>query len=104
MFAGPLVTKILKPRYSLVDIGIFTAILLAVALSWMVFKNNQLRAAVFQSPLREVRVAEEKAVPDSSAYERDYDFTVNWFTWNIPVWEEVLRLQELMIVINIIPN
>jgi methyltransferase family protein len=90
MLAITFITKTLKPRYSLVDIAVFTAVLIVVVFSWMMFKNHQLRTAVFQSPLPDVRVAEEKTVPDSSAYERPYDFTVNWFTHNIPVWEKVL--------------
>lgn len=84
----------IKPRYSLVDLVLsLTVIAAAVGLFayyWVTAYRRQLNAAVLQSPLPEVRVAEEANIPDARAYRRQYDFTTNWFTHNIPVWEKVL--------------
>jgi predicted O-methyltransferase YrrM len=92
--AKKVITKLVKPRFSLVDLALFASVLgiLSAGIAWykMMVYTNQLNAAVFQSPLPDVRVTEEKLVPDSSAYQKKYEFTVNWFTYNIPVWEKVL--------------
>lgn len=90
MYGKSLASKVLKPRYSFLDAMIFTSIAVVAVSIWMTHENKQVSAALFQSPLRQVRVAEEKTISDSNAYKRDYDFTVNWFTWNIPVWDKVL--------------
>src|SRR5262249_49943657 len=50
----------------------------------------RVNAAVLLSPLPQTRVAVEAAVKDDAAYRNKYDFTTDWFSWNIPVWEKVL--------------
>ena len=54
-------------------------------------KLVRLRSVAFASPLPDVRVAVEQSLPDSVAYRHKYDFTADWFTWNIPVWTKVLE-------------
>lgn len=77
---------VVKPRYGVHHL-VFCIAFLGAFTAYVI---HQTRASVFQSPLPDVRVAEETAVPDSAAYQRDYEFTVNWFTHNIPVWQNVL--------------
>ncbi len=79
-----------RPRYGLLDLTIFTAVLAGILVAWFTVKYRQWSAVTFQSPLPEVRAAEEKVTPDSIAYQRPYEFTADWFSWNIPVWEKVL--------------
>ncbi len=84
-------TKTVKPRYSFLDLVIFALLVGVIVSAWVGIKIRQLRDAAFQSPVPEVRIAEEQTIPDSRAYQNRYDFSVNWFTWNIPVWERVLE-------------
>jgi predicted O-methyltransferase YrrM len=86
--------RILKPRYSLLDVGL-AAVLLGVistmmAGSWMRDYKRQLDAAAFESPLSDAKLAEAGPVADAVAYKHRYQFTRDWFTYNIPVWETVL--------------
>ena len=83
-------SKAVKPRYSLVDLAVFAVVVFVILSAWLSVKRRQLLDVVFQSPLPDVRIAEEQMVPDSRAYQKQYDFTVNWFTSNIPVWEKAL--------------
>ena len=76
----------LKPRVSVLFLGLYTAALVFL----LTFAERQLLHYVLQSPLSDLRLAEEQIVPDSVAYQKDYEFTSNWFTWNIPVWERAL--------------
>ena len=87
----------LKARFSYLDMTFLAVAIAGVA--WWSAKDKvfsaerkywQLEAAVFQSPLPDVKVAEEKLAPDSEAYRRRYDFTTNWFTYQVPVWTAAL--------------
>ena len=82
--------RTLKPRFSFVDVAIVAVVLTGILLGWMGIWGRQLMDAVFQSPLPDVRIAQEQRVADPRAYQKQYDFTVNWFTWNIPVWNDAL--------------
>lgn len=86
VFARKMLHFLQTPRYGFGHLTLCVAILGTLTL-YTVLKT---RAAVFQSPLRQVRVAREQSVPDSIAYQRKYDFSADWFTHNIPVWEKVL--------------
>ncbi|HPM80821.1 MAG TPA: class I SAM-dependent methyltransferase [Candidatus Anammoximicrobium sp.] len=91
-------TTMLKPRYSLVDVTVIAGVVALIVVLASRFRTHRvldsvlprLVEAVSASPLPDVRAADEKTVPDGIAYRQAYDFTVNWFTWNIPVWEKVL--------------
>jgi hypothetical protein len=89
--AGPRTSsRILKPRYSILDLGLATVAigLVAFVSAWR-FKA-QLAEVTFQNSLPSVVAAREKLIPDSEAYKGQYQFGPNWFTYNIPVWEAVL--------------
>lgn len=90
-------SRTLKPSYSILDLGTAVIVVgLVVGLAagcvfWMCtwrFKS-QIAAASFQSPFPSVAVAIEKVIPDTKAYKGKYEFSQNWFTYNIPVWETV---------------
>lgn len=84
------VSWVLQPRYRLVDL-VLTAVVIGVVLLIYLWQfERKLLAAVFQSPLPEVVAAQMKDVPDSQAYRKQYDFSNNMFSRNIPVWEKVL--------------
>lgn len=89
-FVREFFVKAQRPRYSMLEIVVFAAII-AGLLHW---RNDvwrrQLAAATLLSPLPAVRIVEEKTTPDTVAYRQSYDFTEDWFTANIPVWEKAL--------------
>jgi predicted O-methyltransferase YrrM len=83
-----------KPRYSILDLLIFCAVVSLVCLfnlRTLLEQRNSLIANSYQSPLAVVKVAEE-AMPDPSQpiYRAPYEFTQDWFGWNLPVWKSVL--------------
>jgi predicted O-methyltransferase YrrM len=86
--------RVLKARYSLLDVALAVAligvIVMVMASSRMWDYKRQIDEAVFESPLPAVRLAEQRTTPDSVAYKRAYDFTNNWFSANIPIWEKAL--------------
>jgi predicted O-methyltransferase YrrM len=94
MKPGSLGDALLKRRFSLVDVAV--TVLIVTCLVGVLFLvralefRSQLSAAAFLSPLPPVKAASEQVIPDSRAYRRPYQFTSNWFTANIPVWEKVL--------------
>jgi SAM-dependent methyltransferase len=92
-----IVAKARKSRYSFLDLGIVFVVLLLIWGSWLYHQNvqskeqmAQLAETFYQSPLPDVRIAKEARRPDSDVYQREYDFTTDWFSHNIPVWEKVL--------------
>lgn len=91
--------RLSQPRYSVMDCGIFLlgAAVLAAVTALAVYKcwefrrqRDDLAAAVFRSPLPEVQVAREARSPGKQHYRNTYDFSEDWFTHVIPVWEKVL--------------
>jgi hypothetical protein len=87
--------QILRPRYSLLEAAIAVVLLgviiTTIASSWMARYRRQLDAAVFESPLPDVQLAEARPVPTPVVYTKSYEFTTDWFTWDIPVWERALE-------------
>ena len=86
--------RMLKPIYSVMDLALVIVLLgvlfAAMAALWMKDYRARLDAAVFESPLPDVQLAEMRFTPDSIAYKHLYNFTTNWFSANIPVWEKAL--------------
>lgn len=79
-----------RPRYGIIHLLLF-AVVVGVIIGWQyTHHRNQLYATVLQSPLANVRVADQGEVPNSVATRGKYDFTSDWFSWNIPVWRKVL--------------
>ena len=90
----PAFSILFKPRYSPLHLVSLVLVTLAIMAAGLAYRVNQMRRALFQSPLPQV-VAAKMAVdgiPDSIAYRGKYDFPgADWFTLNIPVWEKVLE-------------
>jgi predicted O-methyltransferase YrrM len=89
-----LLQRALGPRYSVVD-AVFFILLVATAATFICRQfrrqRDELAAAAFRSPLPEVTlVSPGPLLPDDRAYRHDYEFTQDWFTYNIPVWESAL--------------
>ncbi len=92
---SPTRTNLLKARYSLLDLLLFTIIVGVAAFLWKTSvrrDTEQLKSALFQSPLPAVKLANEVQPRDSNAGFAEgveYEFTTDWFSWNIPVWEKL---------------
>jgi hypothetical protein len=83
---------LVRPRYGIIHILLFAAAV-GVIVRWQFFKySSQLVATALQSPLPDVRAiaAPEASVSDTIAYRKNYDFSEDWFTHHIAVWEAVL--------------
>jgi predicted O-methyltransferase YrrM len=95
---------LLKAKFNIVEVAglVLIAVAVIAVIAWYSqvkcqqllreaeSRNIRLREATFRNPFPQVRIADELRIPDSNAYKRQYDFTENWFTWNIPVWESLL--------------
>ena len=100
---GGIVDRLKRPRYSLADLGVYTIMFAAAvgALRWhhdsrlaaISLQRDQVTAAAFRSPLPTAEVIAKRPIPksDKEAYRREYDFSQNWFTRNIPLWGTVLE-------------
>jgi hypothetical protein len=54
-------------------------------------QGSILATAIDTSSLPAIRIADEAGrIPDATAYRGRYEFTKDWFTWNIPVWQAVM--------------
>ncbi len=86
-----LVGAALRPRFNRVEFGV-VGLMLALACAALFRERarlDQVWAAAFASPLREVRLVE--AAPVASAiYGQPYEFTTDWFSVHVPVWEKAL--------------
>jgi hypothetical protein len=83
--------NLVNPRYSVLTLTIYSAVLAAALVTVLVVWQRRAIAGVLQTQLPQVRLAQEKVVDDQIAYRHDYTFTTNWFTWNIPIWEQALE-------------
>lgn len=85
---------LLRQGFSLVEvvvgIGVMAVILTTILTHRQAVVQSQLTAAAFQSPLPDVRIAEEKWGSGATVYRQQYDFSVDWFGHNIPVWQRAL--------------
>lgn len=83
-----------RPRYGIVHLLLFAAVVAAITRwQWSAYRA-QVDAAVMRSDVPAARAADEAPdrLNDASVYRGRYDFTADWFTWNVPVWREVLAL------------
>lgn len=80
-------TKMVKPRYGLTHLLLYTVVLVF----FLTFAEFRLITQLLQSPLPNRQIAAEQAVSDTTAYRMDYEFTIDWFTQHIPVWEAALE-------------
>jgi len=85
---------LVRPGFSVVEvvlgIGVLAAILTTLLTHRQAEARSRLTAAAFQSPLRAVRIAEEDWGSPRTADRQQYDFSVDWFSQNIPVWRRAL--------------
>jgi SAM-dependent methyltransferase len=87
-----------RPRYSVLDVLFFSAavFVVAAAAAWYACSHfrrqrDDIAAAAFRSDLPVVTLASPGPVlPDDQVYRRKYEFTQDWFTLNIPVWEKAI--------------
>lgn len=83
-----------RPGFTLVEVVLGVSVLAVILMMVHTHRearvHSQLITAAFQSPLPEVRIAQEKNGLSATAYRREYDFSVDWFTHNIPVWQSAL--------------
>ena len=80
-----------KQRYSPFHFIVFLFIVFAIMVVSAKYIGSQLRGIAFQSPLPDIVVAERAAKGMPEVYLREYEFTVDGFTQNIPVWKKVLE-------------
>jgi len=80
-----------KPKYSPLFLILVIVVLLATEIITMYYWSSQVKNAAFQNPFPNVVVAERQNWPYPNAYLKQYDFTKDWFSANIPVWEKVLE-------------
>jgi hypothetical protein len=80
-----------RPRYGLVHFLVFGVIVIGFAV-WQTKAHQAYMATItFQSPLPAVRLAEQAWVSDDVAYRHRYDFTSDWFSPDIPVWQKAME-------------
>ena len=67
-------------------------VLLATVVTRQQVSNQLHQMAVFiaESPIPDVLIVQDPLVPTPDAYLQDYEFTSDWFSPNIPVWEAAL--------------
>jgi len=83
-----------KPRFGWIEVTIAVGTVAAVITTlltqrYLEFRGRLLTAAC-QNSLPEVRLAEEKVPHEGTVYRQPYDFSVDWFTYNVPIWERAL--------------
>jgi hypothetical protein len=70
---------------------LLSAGLLYSTATFVLRREHDIRQAISLHTMPDVSVAARRgAIPDSIAYEQQYNFTQDWFTPNIPVWKEAL--------------
>lgn len=82
---------ILHKRHSLLDVVLSLLVLTAVMVPLAKAQGRQMAMSLLaQSPLPAIHLAEDVAPSSAHAYSKNYDFTSDWFTRNIPVWDKAL--------------
>lgn len=86
---------LLKPRYSLLGLMCVVCLVYAtmvVGIRWRIMRwAHEIANAMMQSPLPDVCVSGDVSVKVKPPYQKQYDFSSDWFTQNIPIWQEVLK-------------
>lgn len=82
---------ILIKRYSLLDVVLSIIVLTAVTVVSAKEYGSQLaKTLLAQSQLPAVQLPDVATPPEADVYSKDYNFTSDWFTHNIPVWDKAL--------------
>lgn len=92
--AGNGTTGILKiasaRRFSLLDL-VLALIVIGVLGRYYVWQfEKQVFAAAVKNDLPKVQLGELTAISDKDAYKQAYDFSKDWYTYNIAIWEKAL--------------
>ncbi len=94
-FVKELWTRSLKPRYGIAHLVSYTLIIVLLAsvlvrqYLWHAF--HQTAVFMAEDPIPDVRIVQDKPlVHRPNVYLQEYDFTTDWFTYHVPVWEAVL--------------
>lgn len=86
---------LLKPRCSLLGLIFVVCFVygtMAVGFTWRIMEwANQIANAMMQSPLPDTHVTGDVSAQRNPPYQKRYDFSSDWFTQNIPIWQEVLK-------------
>ena len=93
--------RALRPRFGIFHLALYTTLLVLVAtvlgivvirqqLSNMLRQTHGFVGFLAESPVPEVLVFDGPLVPKPDEYLQDYEFTSDWFSPSIPVWEAAL--------------
>ena len=90
--------RALRPRYGIVHLAFHTTliVLLAIWLGRVVNRQkisgllDQMGVFIAESPVPDVLIFQDPLVLKPAAYLQDYEFTIDWFSPNVPVWEAAL--------------
>jgi precorrin-6B methylase 2 len=80
-----------RPRYGFAHVVLVAVAVAVLVASWRRAQVSELLAIVRDSPLPDVQVLRGESRPSAAAYRGDYEFTSDWFTSNIPIWEIVMK-------------
>ena len=84
-----------KPKYSPLFLIVFVVAVFAIGIITMqyywAYLTHHLYKTTFQSPLPDIVVAKRAYEKNPKVYLKQYDFSEDMFTLNIPVWEKVLE-------------
>jgi SAM-dependent methyltransferase len=80
-----------RPRYGVVHVALVGVAVAGLAVAWRRGQVTELLAIVRESPLPDVQVVRGQTGYNPAAFRGDYEFTSDWFTANIPVWEIVMK-------------
>jgi predicted O-methyltransferase YrrM len=79
-----------RPRYGVAHVAMAAVLIAGFILVWRLAEVGELVAIVRASPLPDVQVATEAAVSKPGANRSNYEFTSDWFSKEVPIWEIVM--------------
>lgn len=82
--------SLLEPKFSPLFLILAIVVVFAIEGLTMYWWTDHMKEMTFQNPFPDIAVAKRLDKPIPNAYLKKYDFSVDWFTMNIPVWEKVL--------------
>ena len=86
-----LLRRVCTKRFSLLDVIVAMVVITIIGRYYIWQFKSQLFAVTFKNEFPAVKLADEVIVPDAKAYKKPYDFSENWYTYNVPVWEKALE-------------
>lgn len=86
-----LLSRICARRFSVLDIVVAMIVIGAFGRYYVWQFKSQLFAVAFKNEFPAVMLADQAVIDDKDAYKKSYDFSTNWYTYNIPIWEKALE-------------